>query len=615
MAKKKKQNLSTPFLKNMKPYSKQNEPVKMLSDKELSRQKIDRIKSWVTFYRKNPSFFIEHYMGVHLYPYQRFWVNLMPRGTRFVGIASRASAKSWLIAVYAIARCILYPGTTIALASSTKAQAGLIISEKCQTLHDDHPNIVRETVKIVSNRNNWEMVFKNGSKINVVVSGEAGRGHRSNITVLEERRLIPTEVIDAIIRPFLVSRQPPYMKDPKYEQIDELREEPQEIIITSAHYKAHEWYAEVKKYLRQLANGSEDVKAIFLDYLISIRHNIKTKKQMIQEQKDLDPITFLMEYGNIPYGSSANAFYKLHLFRRSIKRSWRPIRDEIFLMGKKNIYDIPKHRDEIRIIGVDVAMKGGSTNDNTIIVCARLLPSMKGWVTDIVYIESHHGKNTTLQALRLKQIFEEFKGDIMVLDTANAGISVYDSLVSVTKDETRGVEYPAYTVLNTPFDRQYIDNKMFEDLQNRTLGKEAKECVFPIYATSALNSLIAVKFRERLKSKLVRFLVDDNTEEEFLIKSGNADILDQNDLSLRAYLLQAHIQTSLLINESISLEMDMKGAGGLIKLQEPEGARKDRYSACSYLNYYVSLMDTELLKENYTDYDDEEAFLGVSLVY
>jgi len=165
-----------PYLKGMKPYSKAGEPVKMLTGKEMSRQKINRLKSWITFYRFNMSFFVEHYMGINLYPYQRFWITLMSMSTEFVGIASRASAKSWLIGVYSIARCILYPGTVVALASSTKAQAGLIISEKCKALRDEHPMIARECKSLTTNQNKWEMTFHNGSKINVVVSGEGGRG-------------------------------------------------------------------------------------------------------------------------------------------------------------------------------------------------------------------------------------------------------------------------------------------------------------------------------------------------------------------------------------------------------------------------------------------------------
>jgi len=433
--------------------------------------------------------------------------------------------------------------------------------------------------------------------------------HRSNVTVLEERRLIPNEIIDSIIRPFLISRQAPYMKNPKYSEIEELREEPQEIIITSAHYKSTEWYPEIKRFLKQIANGDPDIKAIFLDYLILFKHGIKTKKQMIKEKRDMDAIAFLMEYGNIPYGSSSTAFYKLNLFNRVVKRGWRPITEEMIINGKKNPYDITKMPDEFRIVSVDVAMKGGRTTDNTIISCGRLFPSRKGWQAEITYMESHHGKRTDDQGLRIKQIFKEFEADVLVLDIANAGISIFDELSSVTKDEARGIEYEAYTVMNHPD----IKQDMYDDLYNRTKGKSARACIFPIHASSQLNSLIAVKFRERLKKKLVTFLVDDNTEEEFLIKSGNKDILDQDDTGIRAYLLQSHVQTSLMINECIALEMVLQN--GLVKLEEPDGARKDRYTSVSYLNYFVSLMDTELLKEGYTADEDEREFLGVSVIY
>lgn len=161
-------------------------------------------------------------------------------------------------------------------------------------------------------------------------------------------------------------------------------------------------------------------------------------------------------------------------------------------------------------------------------------------------------------------------------------------------------------------DHEKIDQRVYEELRNRTLSQNAKACIFPVFASASLNSEIAVAFRTRLKKKLVNFLVDDNTEEEFLIKSGNKDILDQDDTGIRAYLLQAHLQTSLFINECIALEMSM--ANGNIKLVEPSGGRKDRYTAVSYLNYYVSLMDIELLKEKYTQSDEEE-FLAFSRVY
>jgi len=136
------------------------------------------------------------------------------------------------------------------------------------------------------------------------------------------------------------------------------------------------------------------------------------------------------------------------------------------------------------------------------------------------------------------------------------------------------------------------------------LGADAVPIIYPILGTSSLNSAIAVSFKDRLRRKLVSFLVDDNAEEDYLIKSGNKDILDQNDTGVRAYLLQAHLQTSLLVNESISLETTF--VGGLVKLTEVAGSRKDRFSAVSYLNYFVSRMDIELLKDKWEGDSDEE---------
>jgi len=427
--------------------------------------------------------------------------------------------------------------------------------------------------------------------------------HRSNVTVLEERRLIPNVIIDSIIRPFLVSRLPPYSTNIKYSNH---REEPQEIIISSAYYKSSEWYPEAKRLLKEIAAGDPDTKFMFLDYLITLKHGIKTKKQMIKEKRDLDPITFIMEYGNIPYGSSSKSFYKLEMFNRSVKRAWRPIREETFIGKKKNIYNIPKLSDEFRVMGVDIAMRAGSHNDNTIISCGRLLPTKKGWQTEVCYVESQNGKNTTIQALRIKQIFEEFQADIMVLDILNAGISVYDALTSVTKDEVRGVEYPAYTIVPD----ETIDDKLYEELLARTLGDDAKACIYPIVANAQFNAKMAVELKDRLRRGLIKFLVDDSTEEEFLIKSKNEDILDQDETGLRAYLLQPHLNTSLMINESIALDMEIKN--GILKLIEPEGARKDRYSSLSYLNHYISLMDIELLKNK--ESSNEQDWLDMCFV-
>lgn len=180
-------------------------------------------------------------------------------------------------------------------------------------------------------------------------------------------------------------------------------------------------------------------------------------------------------------------------------------------------------------------------------------------------------------------------------------------LSTITKDENRGKEYPAYTVMRS----QYIGDDLYKDLSNRTLSQSPKECIFPISATLQLNSAIAVACKNRLKIGLVSLLVDDMAEEEYLIKQKNKDILDQTDSGIRAYLLQPNLQTTLLVSECLALEMKM--VNGYVRLTEPPGARKDRYTGFSYLNYYASILDSELLKESGDNRDDEEYIKGLSI--
>jgi hypothetical protein len=581
----------------------------MILAKDVSQDRKDRYKSWITFFRNNIAYFVTFYMGVPLYTYQKYWLTLMGKSTNFIAVASRASAKSFLIACFTIARCILYPGTVCALSSSTKNQAGLILSQHCQMLYNKYPNIQRETSNLVLSQNKWEMTFHNGSKIEVVISGEGGRGHRSNVNVLEERRLIPTEIIDSILRPFLVSRVPLFATKPEYSSLP--REETLEIIITSSYYKSHDWYLECKKLFKMILNGDPDVKAVILDYAITLKHGIKTRKQLQKEKEKMGSVSFDIEYGNIPYSASQSAFFRLGFFDRNIKIGWRPQKDDFTGATKKNQYDISRKPGEKRVVSVDIAMRKGKFNDNTVITCARLFPTKKGMMTEICYIESSNGRNALLQALRIKQIYSEFTnfadGDVLVLDILNSGITVYDALTSITKDDGRGVEYNPMKVMRHPS----IDQKVYDELTERCISNDAKECIYPISATQQLNSQIAVSFRDRLKRKLVKFLIDETEEEEFLIKTGNKDILDQDDLGMKAYLLLGNLQTSLLINECLALEMNMVNSETL-KLQEVGNARKDRYTSCSYLNYYISLLDKELLKEDVKD--DWESIRDVTFI-
>jgi hypothetical protein len=502
---------------------------------------------------------------------------------------------------------VLYPNIRVIICAKTIKQGSIILAEKLSSLRDTYPNVAREIKSITTNANDNVAIFHNGSTIKTVPSSENSRGNRANYIIVEESRLVPKDILESIIKPFLFSRTPPYRLKSEYAFDDRLKEEGIISYITSAWYKSEYWFSYVKSTIKRMLSGDKTANFLAFDYLTSIYHNIKTPQMIKNEMEDMDEVTAQMEYLNIPSGQSGKSYFKLSLFGRNLKSAFYPQRLDTY-NAKKNPYEIKKTEGEIRIISIDVATRANRTSDNTIISCARLIPTRgKGYERHLVYMESHKGKNGVLQAKRIKEIFFDFEADWIVLDLQNAGVLIFDNLSQITDSPERGVEYPALTVANDNF----IEEKLRIEMQERTLGLNALPVVYPILATNSLNSQIAVSFRSSLQKKLWKFLLPDGDAEEVLMKKYK-DFLKHDDEGIRAFYMNPYVNTTLFIGECVNLDMTL--VGGNIKLIEKEGNYKDRYTSVSYLNWIASqVFDIELLKEM-DNSSDEDALLAVTMM-
>ena len=367
-------------------------------------------------------------------------------------------------------------------------------------------------------------------------------------------------------------------------------EEPRQILISSAYHKGLWWYKETMTTIKMMLEG-KDAGFIAFDYLIAIKHNIKTVKAIARDRATMDSITFLEEYENIPFGENSNAYFKLDMFQknRKLKKAFYPFRNDNY-EKKKNPNEIKKVDGEIRIVSIDIATRKGKKNDNTIITCIRALPTAKGYEREYVYMESHQGEHTEKQTLRIKQIHSDFEADYIVLDLQQAGIAIFERLAVITKDEERGVEYEAFTV----FEHKSLSKSLIEELKEKTLAINAKPIIYPIMAGAKDNNDIAVNFRDKLQRGMCSFLVDENDGEDFLNKK-NKDFARNQNINLNVWYLHPYRQFAEMISETINLEYSM--SGGYIKLETVGSARKDRYTSCSYGGWFISLLEQELLKE------------------
>jgi hypothetical protein len=598
--------------KNIESQNMFVQPKTMIKSSEIKGERKERLKRWIHFFRKNPNYLIRDYFGITLHPFQIMMIWVLQKSTLAYIVAARAASKTFIIAIWALTLSILYPGIKICTVSKTLKQGSLIIG-KIDELRHKYSNVWREIDTCTINPNGAEVKFHCGSNIKAVPSSESARGNRANYIIIEESRLVPKEILEQVIKPFLEVRMPNYMTLKEYKDIKELREDGTISFITSAWYTAEYWYSYVKTCIKRMVAGDETSNFLAFDHKIVLRHGIKTEKMLKDEMDDTDDLTIQMEYYNIPSGSSGHSYFPLRLFPRNLKKAFYP-QPEMEYNSKKNKYDIPKEEGEIRFVTVDVATRENKANDNSIIACVRLIPLVgRGYERHLCYMESHKGQHVGVQAKRIKEIFYDFQADFICLDIQTSGIGVFDSLSENTIDDERDITYPPLTVVSEEY--TMVKDLVREDLRNNhTRGLNALPIIFPISASEELNSQIATALKISLQKKLWKFLIAEGDAEDYLIKSVPEFTKDAGDSDTYARFLNPYVNVGLFVSECINL--DLKPVGDKIKLIEKSGCYKDRYSAVSYCNFVISTeFDKWLLKEQNNKNDDWEILSGLFQMY
>lgn len=567
---------------------------------------VDNLYLWSTFFRRNLHRVAIYYLGLKLHLYQVIILYFMGISQFIAIIASRSAAKSFIIAVYACCTCIVKPYSKIVLASGTKGQAKLIVTEKIKNeLMNMSPTLRREIATIKDNQNEVIIVFRNGSTITVVCAGESGRGHRSTGLLREEYRQIEKEVDDSILSPFQIIRPAPYAIIEPYKDIKDVQDEPVDIYISSSWFDNGHWMWDIADTaLKNMLNGQGGCLFAF-DESITLKHNIKTMKQLKREKAKQDSLTWRIEFLNERVKENTSAFFTYSMFKDNMrcKKPFYPRTTVDVLSRKRNPYAIPKQTGEIRIIACDMAFVTNKNNDNSIFSCIRLLPESmiyqtgdngekelkRGYRKVVCYLESIQGGDGNKQALRIKQLFEDFEADYCVLDTRNGGILVYDLLARVMYDEERDKEYQAWKCMND------------DNIANRVKVDGALPILYAIVASQKLNSDIAIEFKNTLENKMIDILISLQEAQEGMLNTIS-DYTTAISADTQLFYERPYLETQQLVKECIELVYEKRDQTGIIVISEQGNNRKDRYTSVSYGVHFACLLEQDLLSDN-SDYD------------
>ena len=561
------------------------------SEKQIANEKSKRIMEgvaiWASFYRCNPQRFAKDYLNVHLKLFQRILLYAMMANNYFMYIAARGQGKTYLIALFCVIRCILFPKTKICVASATRPQANEVLSKITEDFMKNYSwgsdNLRREISYYTVGANKAIIEFHNGSWIKVVTASDSGRGSRANILVVDEFRMVDLDTINTVLKRFLTApRQPMYLNNPKYSH---LLERNKEIYMSSAWYKSHWSFDKAKAYVVNLLDETKKYFICGLPYQISIKENLLSREQIEDEmsETDFDPTKFSMEMETLWFGDTDGAFFTFDDVsqRRKLRN---PLYSSALSMTNRSLKIPDLVPNERRILSVDIALMASKKTKNdasSIMINSAIPTNNNNYTANLVYLENHEGLNTDELALIVRRLYSWYKCTDLVIDTNGQGLGVYDALIRDMIDHETGELYPALSCCN--------DKVMAE----RCKVESAPKVIWSIKASASFNNESCILLRSGFQKGKINLLVSEFESEEIL-KERFKNFSKMSPYEQMQYKMP-YIQTTLLVYELISLEHEVKGTN--IKITEKSGMRKDRYSSLAY-NYWVQCqLEREMLNK------------------
>ena len=226
-------------------------------------------------------------------------------------------------------------------------------------------------------------------------------------------------------------------------------------------------------------------------------------------------------------------------------------------------------------------------NDTSAFMLFRLIPNGEKYKRQVVYMETI---NRTIAdddlAVRLKQLYEDFEADYVVMDTNGIGLGVYNACTSILPDKARDKEYEAWSCIN-------------DESMNLARKNQGLPVIYSVKGNQVFNTQIATLLRNAFENNRISIPITDIEKRAELNSEGKLLGLSEEEQTRQLYTFY---QSTALGNELTALEYTVNNMN--VKIQEPRSGTKDRYSALAYGNYYAVELEKELVKEQNNGYED-----------
>lgn len=523
--------------------------------------------------------------------------------------------KSFVTAIAAICKLLLYPNCWIVITAQTVDQANKIVEDKIQ---NELINKISKYLLYLYEKE-WLLITKptdgymirntlNNSVLRVVSPVESSRGIRSNFTIYDEVAIMKKESIDNIFDGMLFPRQPNYIiNNPEYANNPRWLEESKAIYLTSSKFKWQWWYKTWRDCVTGYYNDKKTKYNIFAsDFFDNIDNGLKTWGDYRRAKRTITEMALRMEYLNEAIGENEDAFYSLKSFNANqvLQKAFIPPKPlDIYI--DRDLGNPQKEENEVRFVVADYAFANTTSaekNDNSVIMCMSLHWKKYKFERHVDYIELWPGSDSLGAGQRVRELYWLYDADYVIHDGRSGGESIFNSMTAYKEvPELRNKYNPHGLTVSNNLKYQIVQEGKYKDLVERTVDPQAVPCIIPIIATTGFNSNAWVELKKQLESDNIKFLVGMSTKQEELEDTGEYFEMTSEQFADK---IAPYGQTDLLIQEAVNLKAEFKM--DKVKLIEPRSGTKDRIVVLSYGNYIASLIENEWNKQLQATNDDWE---------
>jgi hypothetical protein len=378
---------------------------------DMATRVLNGVDTWCAYYRANPHRFAKDYLNLNLKKFQQILLNAMFDNTNVTSLANRGIGKTFLSAVFVCIKCILYPESKVVVVSKTRNQANEVL-EKIQKELMPNSSLLTNEIRlkdVVISGQKAQIVFKNGSYVKVATANDNSRGNRATVLIIDEFRQTDKDIVDTVIRKFLIQRHPKYKDKPKYRNVEE-RE--QTIYLSSCWLKNHWSWQQVKDYCVNMVDDRRRYFVCGMPYQLAIKEGLLSRQKVEDEMSEstFNEVSFMMEMGCLFFGESENAFFKYDDLIKARRNHIAMYTNDIYsTISDKVIKYTHKSRGELRLVCVDIAVMSSKKNKNdaTAIFVLQLTPTDNGqYIRNVSYLEVFEGGHGKSQALNIRKIFD-----------------------------------------------------------------------------------------------------------------------------------------------------------------------------------------------------------------